>query len=81
MVGTLRITQSGAHQTVHLDGVDITHAFRGVKVTVGVGHLPVAELDVLLFEFDTVTEGTTVHLPEATRTALLALGWTPPEEG
>lgn len=80
-MATLRITQSGMDQTVQLDGVDITHALRGVTLRLGVGSLPVAELDAAVYDVDTVAEGAVVHVPEATRAALVALGWTPPEEG
>lgn len=80
-MATLRITQSGVDQTVRLDDVDITHALRGVTLKVEAGSLPVAELDAVLFDVDTVAEGAIIHVPDETRAALVALGWTPPEEG
>ena len=82
MDGALRITQSGVDQTIHLGEVDITHALRSITLKVEAGCLPVAELDVAVFDVTAATDnGTVLLVPEPTRGALVALGWTPPEGG
>lgn len=80
---TLRVSQSYGRSAVHLNGVDISDAVRGVTLKVDCNHLPVAELDVVVFEMDGEVDGADVviHVPERTRRLLVTLGWTPPEEG
>ncbi len=63
---------------VEIDGHDITNAVRNVGVMAGVGELTTLHLDLMVLEDVTVTGEATVTIPEATRAALITLGWTPP---
>jgi len=77
---SMRITTRGATGTVEVDGVDLSTGVRGLTVKLGVGQLPKVELDLIVLELDLDSDDTRLIIPEATRAALVALGWTAPEE-
>lgn len=67
-----------------VDGRDIAHGVTDLTLTVGARRPAalVVELAVFLVR-DVQVDGeaiTTVRMPDATRDALIALGWTPPQE-
>lgn len=66
------------HGMIKIDGVDLSHATRGVRLTSQVGSLTELELDLVVLT--EVTADVRVAIPQATRDALTELGWTPPEE-
>lgn len=68
------------HGRLVIGGHDISNAVRAFVVRGGVGELPTLELDLSVHD---VTRLESVEMeilvPPATRDALIALGWTPPE--
>lgn len=71
----------GEHSTVTLDGHDIARALTGLTLTLGVGQVPTATLDLLLLDITEVQDAETrILVPDATRDVLTALGWTAPAE-
>jgi hypothetical protein len=66
---------------VLIDGVDIAHGIAGLSLRMSVGDVPRVALDLDLID---VTElgsiEAEVMLTPAAHKALVALGWTPPEE-
>jgi hypothetical protein len=78
----LAITATGVGTAeVLLNGQDIANALTGLTLDMGVGKVPTATLDLLLIDTTKVQDAETrIFIPDATREALLALGWTPPTE-
>lgn len=73
-----------ANVTITVDGHDISKAVRGYVLShERPGVEPVLLLDILAPSHRTTFAGQTavVELPDATREALVALGWTPPADG
>ncbi|MGW1324802.1 hypothetical protein ACWD64_19945 [Streptomyces antibioticus] len=66
---------------VKIDGQDVTEAVRGFTLKGEAGHVPQVTLDVFLTEGGTVDADAAVHIPAATAALLVALGWTPPDDG
>jgi len=64
--------------TVELDGRQLP-GVRAVTLSASVDKVPVLELDLIAYEVTTDAEAEVV-IPDRTREALLALGWTPPVE-
>lgn len=77
---TLRIAGPGHASRVHLDGEDISNALVGVRVHLTPGSVPMATLDLALWEVPTELDQVLVEVPEKTRDLLVRLGWTPPAE-
>lgn len=72
---------TGYGSTVTLDGQDISHALTGLTLNLGVGRASIATLDLLLIDITEVKDAQTrILVPDATRDALTALGWTPPAD-
>lgn len=71
-----------ASGSVRLDGHDISHALRGLRLNMMVGELNIAELDVdvVAVELTSVDAEVKAHIPADTHDLLVRLGWTPPEE-
>jgi hypothetical protein len=65
------------HGMLALDDKDLSNAINGFTLTSRAGQASVLELDIVPY-LTTVTAEVTVTIPEATRAALVALGWTPP---
>lgn len=72
----LRLDAAG-RGTVEIDGRELP-GVRGLTLTAEYGHTPTLELDLALYDVSTVAEARIV-IPDQTREALLALGWTPPD--
>lgn len=66
--------------TVEVDGNDISRTVRGLTLTTEAGHLPRLVLDLLVFTSEADGEAQ-VHIPADTAATLVALGWTPPDDG
>ena len=62
-----------------VDGVDITAGVRAFSLTAAAGDVPELNLDMAVVEVEVDGE-VRVELTDGTREALLALGWTPPQE-
>lgn len=76
-----RITLEKGRGTVEVGGVDVTRAVQGLVLSAEDGSMPVLTLDLRLVELSQLESNeTVVHIPTATHEALVALGWTPPEE-
>jgi hypothetical protein len=67
----------GANSTIDVGGHDVSKAVRGLAVTAEVGQVPVLALDLVVCDGHIDGE-VIVTIPDATRDALVALGWTPP---
>lgn len=76
---TAHVRMNGPDATVNVDGADLSHATRAYTIGHQVGHQPQLLLDVRLDEV-TIKGEMTVEVPEATAAALVALGWTPPDD-
>lgn len=81
-VTTLDARIGATSATVRVDGVDISHALTGLTITAGAGEGPTATLDLAIHEESghhvTATD-VRLRVPDDTRDALVALGWTPPD--
>ena len=80
---TVRITASptgyGPGDKVEVGAVDITRGLRGYRLDAASGHAPRLTLDLLIRDVTPIdAEGVQVIVPQGTRDALVALGWTPP---
>jgi hypothetical protein len=70
----------GRHKVL-ADGQDISHGVRSVRLSLDPGELPSVELELAVIEIDGIdVEESRLYVPDATREALIALGWTPPED-
>jgi len=71
----------GERSTVTIDGHDISRALTGLTLSIGVGQIPTATLDLLLIDATQFQDAEArILIPEATRETLLALGWTEPDD-
>lgn len=77
---SMRITTQGFRGAVEVDGVDLSDGIRGLTVRLGAGQLPQVELDLIIVDLELEGDDSRLIIPEATRAALIALGWTAPEE-
>ena len=65
---------------IEIDGQDVSDAVRGFTLTGEVGHRH--QLTLYLLIDTAVVEGDVqAHIPAATAGLLVALGWTPPDDG
>ncbi|WP_119728354.1 hypothetical protein [Thermomonospora amylolytica] len=69
----------GRGGTVEIDGHDIAPVTRALHLAAAVGEIPTLYLD-LAIDLVEVDGEVTVTIPEGTRRALVALGWTPPAD-
>lgn len=73
----LRLLAGGSAE-VEVDGHRIEDAVAGLRLDAEANCLPRLHLDLHLFDVD-VEGAVSILVPERTRRALIALGWTPPE--
>jgi phage protein D len=79
-VRTLQIASNKfGNYDIMLDDHDISGAIRGIDLTIHVGALPRAELDLLILEVASHRMAADITIPDSTRELLIQLGWTPPE--
>jgi hypothetical protein len=67
--------------TVEVDGHDISDAVRGFTLSGEVGHRPRLGLELCVYTSEADGDDVQVHIPDDTAAALVALGWTPPDDG
>lgn len=79
-MGKLAFWQAGQRQTVELDGEDISRVVRSVSIDAEAGGLPTVRLELAVFELETASGETKIHLGSGTEDLLKRLGWTPPKE-
>lgn len=78
---TVRLSSDGVWHTCVVDGVDLSKGLRGVQLTLAGGELPTLTIDPLIFNLDGADlESARVVVADNAAQALVALGWTPPEE-
>jgi hypothetical protein len=66
---------------IRLDDTDISNAVRGIDVSMEAGNLPQVTVELRIDEIRRIdSEHAVVLIPSSTRDALVALGWTPPQE-
>lgn len=79
------ITSNGTgtgNSSIHLDGRDISKGVREVDFHGAVGEADTVNLELIVFDGTRIdSDEAEVIIPDETRKALEALGWTPPEEG
>lgn len=65
-----------------LNGQDIASALTDLTLTMGVGKVPTATLDLLLIDTTQIQDAETrILIPDSTRDLLVTLGWAPPCDG
>lgn len=75
----IRLTMGAGRGCLEVGGVDLSNSARAVDLHFKAGGLP--EVTVVLSVLEGEIEGeASVRLPEETRAALIALGWTPPQD-
>ncbi|MER6942506.1 hypothetical protein ABT294_00660 [Nonomuraea sp. NPDC000554] len=68
----------GAHQ-LHVDGQDLSRGVRSLQMSLDPGDAPRIELEMGIVEVEQMEfETPHLYISDATRDALVALGWTPP---
>ncbi|WP_068924994.1 hypothetical protein [Planobispora rosea] len=68
----------GSHQLL-VDGHDISRGVASLRMSLDAGEVPAVELELRILELDRMDlEDAELYIPDATRGALIALGWTPP---
>ena len=72
------VLRPGASQIV-VDGKDLANGCRAIQLNGEAADLPKLTLDLLLSEI-TFDGQVRAWIPDGTREALIALGWTPPAE-
>lgn len=72
-------TAAGHNTVTEVDGHDVSAAVRRVTVVMAANDINTVELDLVVFDGVEIDGKAKVALPAATRAALVALGWTPPE--
>lgn len=73
--------QDGIVGRVSIDGHDISNAVRSIRFDGEAGMRPRVTLDLHIRDVTTVSsKDTELLIPDATREALITLGWTPPTE-
>lgn len=82
--GSLRTVQLGSDGVRHslvVDGVDLSLGMRSATLRLAAGELPTLEVDPLIMNLGgSEVERVRVVVTDQAAAALVALGWTPPEE-
>jgi hypothetical protein len=78
---TVRLGSDGFRHSLIVDGVDLSHGVRSAELTLASGELPTLVLDPVIVSLDGAElEQARVVVTDHAAAALVALGWTPPEE-
>jgi hypothetical protein len=78
---TVQLGSDGVRHTCIVDGVDLSKGLHGVQLTLTSGEFPTLTIDPLIFNLDGADlESARVVVADNAAQALVALGWTPPEE-
>lgn len=71
--------ERGPGSRVTIAGHDITNAVHALTVSAEVGRIPTITLDLAVVDVTSLdADHTQILIPDHTRHALIALGWTPP---
>jgi hypothetical protein len=77
----VELPDKGGPAVIEIDGVDIANGVAGLCLTDDAyTRSPVLELTLATFSEIDADGDVRILIPNATRAALIALGWTPPEE-
>ena len=77
----IKLGELGFDSTIELDGTDLSHAVRRIDVSAQPGNLTQVTLDLGVVEVQRLdAEKADVLIPDDAKDALIALGWTPPQE-
>ena len=79
-MSSLVIRQSGAVQTVELDGEDISNSVTSLSLDMEAGNLPRVQLDLAVFELETQAGDAQIQIAAGVEDLLKRFGWTPPTE-
>lgn len=80
MKAEIEISGTGRGRVV-LDDADVSAAVRGLTIRAEVGRIPQIELDLSVIDVTGLgVAQAEILIPDATREALIALGWTPPAD-
>lgn len=73
-------SDGGRNSRVLVGDHDISHAVHSLTLHASATHLPVLQVELRMATVESSTDDTRVEvvMPDATRAALVALGWTPP---
>jgi hypothetical protein len=66
---------------IEIDGQDISDTTRGFTLNAQVGHVPQLVVDLQIHVGEIDGQDVDVHVPADTAATLVALGWTPPDDG
>lgn len=80
MKAQIEVDGTGRDGRVVLDGRDVSGGVRGFALRAEVGRRTELELDLAVADGATFDGEVRLVIPESTREALIALGWTPPAE-
>lgn len=72
--------QAGGPHSLTVDGHDISKGVRSLALDIERGSLPMLSIDLAVFEVTDVEGPARLLIPDGTRDALVAMGWTPPED-
>ncbi len=78
MKAEIEINGTGTAGRIMLDGHDVAAGVRGFVLRSEVGRMTELELDVAVVDDSQFGGEVRVVIPDSTREALVALGWTPP---
>lgn len=78
---TVHLSSDGVRHKLIIDGVDLSRGARSAQLTLGTGELPTLTFEPVIVHLDaTDLEAARVVVPDQAAAALVALGWTPPED-
>ncbi|MFJ9628082.1 hypothetical protein ACIRU8_10360 [Streptomyces sp. NPDC101175] len=78
---TVQLGSDGVHHSLIVDGIDLSRGMRSAQLKLAAGELPTLTLDPIIFNLDGADLGSVrVIVTDQAAKALVALGWTPPEE-
>lgn len=78
-VKRIHLTTNGVISRLEVGGADISSLAQAIRFSHEAGNLPKVVVELSIVE--TVVDGEAVLLiPDATRNALVSLGWTPPQD-
>jgi hypothetical protein len=78
---TVQLSSDGIIHKLVVDGIDLSRGLRGAQLSLAAGELPTLTVDPIIYNLDGADLGTArVVVTDQAAKALVALGWTPPEE-
>jgi len=78
---TVQLGSDGVRHTLIVDGIDLSRGMRAAKLELVSGELPTLTIDPIIVELDEAdVQHARVLVTDHAAKALIALGWTPPEE-